>query len=175
MSSMQIRTARKSDLAVMQDIERAAGIWFREIGMPEIADDDPLSQDELARYEQENRAWVAADETDMPVAYLIADIIDGNMHIEQVSVHPRVARRKIGRMLLEHAAVGAAASGIRALTLTTFADVPWNAPYYARCGFRVLDDSELSPGMRAVVDREIAHGLHRWPRVYMRRDLDIPR
>jgi ribosomal protein S18 acetylase RimI-like enzyme len=174
-STMHIRAARKSDLPVMQDIERAAGIWFREIGMPEIADDDPLSRDELARYKQENRAWVAVDEADMPVAYLIADIVDGSMHIEQVSVHPLAARRKIGRALLEHAAVCAAASGIRALTLTTFADVPWNAPYYARCGFRVLDDSELSPGMQGVVDREIAHGLHRWPRVYMRRDLDIPR
>jgi hypothetical protein len=53
-------------------------------------------------------------------------------------------------------------------------EVPWNAPYYARCGFRVLDDSALSPGMQTVRDREIAHGPHRWPRVHMRRDLDIP-
>jgi GNAT superfamily N-acetyltransferase len=115
------------------------------------------------------------DDGDVPAAYLIAGIVDGSMHIEQVSVHPRAARRKIGRMLLEHAAAYAAAGGIRALTLTTFAEVPWNAPYYARCGFRVLDDGALSPGMRAVRDREIAHGLHRWPRVYMRRDLDTPR
>ena len=156
----------------MQDIERAAGSSFREIGMPEIADDEPLPVEELARYWQDNRAWVAADDADVPAAYLIADIVDGSLHIEQVSVHPRAARRKIGRMLLDHAAAYAAARGIGGLTLTTFAEVPWNAPYYARCGFRVLEDSELSPGMRAVSDREIAHGLHRWPRVYMRRDLD---
>jgi N-acetylglutamate synthase-like GNAT family acetyltransferase len=156
----------------MQDIERAAGSWFREIGMPEIADDEPLSVHELARYQRDQRAWVAADDDGVPVAYLIADIVDGDMHIEQVSVHPRAARRKIGGMLLDHAAASAAASGIGALTLTTFAEVPWNAPYYARCGFRVLDDSQLSPGMRAIWDREIAHGLHRWPRVFMRRDLN---
>lgn len=170
---MHIRTAATSDLPLMQDIERAAGSWFREIGMPEIADDEPLSVHELARYQRDNRAWVAVDDPGVPVAYLIADIVDGAMHIEQVSVHPRAARRKIGRMLLEHAAADAAARGLRALTLTTFAEVPWNAPYYARCGFRVLDDTELSPGMRAIWDREIAHGLHRWPRVFMRRDLDI--
>jgi GNAT superfamily N-acetyltransferase len=169
---MYIKAARSGDLAVMQDIERAAGSWFREVGMPEIADDEPLPLDELGRYLREDRAWVAADEADVPVAYLIADIVDGHMHIEQVSVHPRAARRKIGAMLLEHAAANAAASGIGALTLTTFTEVPWNAPYYARCGFRVLADSELSPGMRAIRDREIAHGLHRWPRVYMRRDLE---
>jgi ribosomal protein S18 acetylase RimI-like enzyme len=171
--AVRIRAASVSDLPVMQDIERAAGTWFREIGMPEIADDDPPSAHELARYQRDHRAWVAADEAGAPVAYLIADMVDDAMHIEQVSVHPRAARRGIGRMLLEHAAADAAAKGLRSLTLTTFAEVPWNAPYYARCGFRVLDDAELSPGMRAIRDREIAHGLHRWPRVFMRRDLEI--
>jgi ribosomal protein S18 acetylase RimI-like enzyme len=169
---MNIRTARQSDLPVLQDIERAAGSWFREIGMPEIADDEPLPLDELARYQQSSRAWVAADDTDIPAAYLIADIVDGNLHIEQVSVHPRAARRKIGRMLLDRAAAYAAANGIHALTLTTFAEVPWNAPYYSRCGFRVLAGRELSPGMQVIWDREVEHGLHRWPRVYRRRDLD---
>jgi GNAT superfamily N-acetyltransferase len=158
----------------MQDIERAAGRWFRAIGMPEIADDEPLPVAELARYRKDGHAWVAADDGDVPAAYLIAGIVDGSLHIEQMSVHPRAARRKIGRLLLDHAAAYAAARGIRGLTLTTFAEVPWNAPYYARCGFRVLEDSELSPGMWAVKDREIAHGLHRWPRVCMRRDLHTP-
>ena len=169
---MDIRLAGESDLAVMQDIERAAGCWFRDIGMPEIADDEPLPLGELARYRDDGRAWVAADDAGVPAAYLIAGIVDGGLHIEQVSVHPRAARRGIGRMLLDHAAAYAGARGIRALTLAAFAEVPWNAPYYARCGFRVLDDTELSPGLRAVKDREAAHGLHRWPRVFMRRDLD---
>jgi hypothetical protein len=147
---------------------------FCEIGMAEIAGDEPLPVAELARYRQDGRAWVAAVDADVPAAYLIAGVVDGSLHIEQVSVHPRAAGRKIGRMLLDHAAAYAAAQGIRALTLTTFAEVPWNAPYYARCGFRVLTGSELSPGMRAVNDREVAHGLHRWPRVSMRRDLHTP-
>lgn len=155
----------------MQDIERAAGSLFRDIGMPEIAEDEPLSLGELARYRRDGRAWVAAGDAGVPAAYLIAGIVDGGVHIEQVSVQPWAARRGIGRMLLEHAAAYAGARGICVLTLTTFAEVPRNAPYYARCGFRVLDDSELSPGMRAVRAHEAAHGLHRWPRVFMRRDL----
>ena len=64
-----------------------------------------------------------------------------------------------------------AATGVPALTLTTFTDVPWNAPYYVRCGFRILADAQLTPGLRAIRDREAAHGLDRWPRVCMRRDL----
>jgi GNAT superfamily N-acetyltransferase len=168
---VHIRAVRQTELAVLRDIERAAGECFRDVGMPEIAEDEPLPLDVLARYQQAGRAWVATDPTDVPVGYLIADVVDGNLHVEQVSVHPRCARRGMGRRLLDHLADQATATGVPALTLTTFADVPWNAPYYARCGFLPLDDSDLTPGLRAVREREAAHGLDRWPRLCMRRDL----
>jgi hypothetical protein len=61
--------------------------------------------------------------------------------------------------------------GLDAVTLTTFRDVAWNAPYYERCGFRVLDETELGPGLRRVRDTEAAHGLDPARRVCMRRDL----
>ena len=169
---MRIRAAVEDDLPVMREIERAAGAVFAEIGMREIADDEPLSLAELAGYQREGRAWVADDGAGRPVAYLIADLVDGNVHIEQVSVHPVAARQGIGRGLLEHAAAYATARGASALTLTTFAEVPWNAPYYARCGFRVVPDSDLSPGLNDIRSREIAHGLYRWPRVTMWRPLN---
>ncbi|WP_405559573.1 GNAT family N-acetyltransferase [Streptomyces sp. NBC_01180] len=164
---MTVRTAHADDLPILQDIERAAGRCFRDIGMPEIADDEPLSLDELARYQRAGLAWVAVNEANSPVAYLIADRVGGNFHIEQVSVHPDSARRGIGRSLMDHVADRAAADGISALTLTTFADVPWNAPYYARCGFRPLDENELGHGLREIRAREAAHGLDRWPRLCM--------
>jgi GNAT superfamily N-acetyltransferase len=169
---MDIRTARLDDLPFLQDIERAAGSCFRDIGMPEIADDEPLPLDELARYQRAGTAWVADDHTGTPVAYLLAEPepepVDGSLHIEQVSVHPRHAHRRIGRALIDHLAAHAAAP---ALTLTTFAEVPWNAPYYARCGFRILADDALTPGLCAIRRREAAHGLERWPRVCMRKEI----
>jgi GNAT superfamily N-acetyltransferase len=166
---MHIRAVRDEELPVLQDIERAAGESFREIGMPEIADDEPFPLDVLATYRRAGRAWVAVD--DRPIAYLVADLVDGNLHVEQVSVHPDSARRGIGRALLDHVADQAAADGFPALTLTTFTEVPWNAPYYRRCGFRCLEEGELTPGLREVLDREAAHGLDRWPRACMRREL----
>ena len=63
-----------------------------------------------------------------------------------------------------------AAGGLPALTLTTFAKVPWNAPYYLRCGFRVLDDAEVTAGLRATRQRAAAAGVDRLARVCMRRD-----
>jgi GNAT superfamily N-acetyltransferase len=103
--------------------------------------------------------------------YLLAAPVDGNLHIEQVSVHPDFARRGVGRALIDHLAELAAADGIPALTLTTFVHVAWNAPYYLRCGFRSLGQTELTPGLVAIRRQESAHGLDLWPRVCMRRDL----
>ncbi|MFJ5294816.1 MULTISPECIES: GNAT family N-acetyltransferase [unclassified Streptomyces] len=168
---MTIRRAQADDLPVLQDIERAAGRCFRGIGMPEIADDEPLPLEELARYQRAGLAWVAVGEANVPVAYLIADRVDGNFHIEQVSVHPDSARCGIGRSLLDHLADRAAADGVPALTLTTFADVPWNAPYYARCGFQPLDGRRAGPRLREIRAREAADGLDRWPRLCMIRAL----
>ncbi|MFD7257758.1 GNAT family N-acetyltransferase [Streptomyces sp. NPDC059874] len=178
---MRIRAARDVELTALQDIERAAGLCFRDIGMPEIADDEPLPLGELARYVAAGLAWVAVDGTGTgadaeagaapPVAYLIADRVDGGLHVEQVSVHPDRARRGIGRALLDRLAERAVREGAPALTLTTFTEVPWNAPYYERCGFRPLDDGALTPGLREIRAREAEHGLDRWPRVCMRRVL----
>jgi GNAT superfamily N-acetyltransferase len=168
---MPIRAVRLDELPVLQDIERAAGQCFRDIGMPEIAEDEPLPLGELARYRDAGLAWVVADDSDAAVAYLIADRVDGNLHVEQVSVHPGSARRGVGRSLLDHLAARAASEGAPAVTLTTFAQVPWNAPYYARCGFQLMDDTRLTPGLRKIREREPALGLDRWPRVCMRRAL----
>nr|QZD55812.1 GNAT family N-acetyltransferase [Glycomyces sp. TRM65418] len=139
--------------------------------MSPIADDEPLSLDDLARFQRSGLAWVAVDGEDRPVAYLIAEPVDGALHIEQVSVHPDWAHRRIGRRLIEHAAGHAAAQDMEALTLTTFTEVAWNAPYYARCGFEPIPANSLTPGLRKIRDREAAHGLDRWPRTCMRRIL----
>ncbi|MFD3538403.1 GNAT family N-acetyltransferase [Streptomyces sp. NPDC058662] len=169
---MRIRAARADELHLLQDIERAAGLCFRDVGMAEVADDDPLPLDELARYVRSGLAWVAVDAADSPVGYLIADRVDGALHVEQVSVDPGSARRGVGRALIDRLADHAVREGVRALTLTTFTDVPWNAPYYAaRCGFRTLGGEELTPGLLEIRAAETAHGLDRWPRVCMRRTL----
>ncbi|MET8840151.1 MULTISPECIES: GNAT family N-acetyltransferase [Streptomyces] len=177
---MRIRSARRSDLPVLQDIERAAGEPFRALGMAFVADDDPPPLDLLESYRQAGRCWVATDPLsatgDRPLGYVLADPVDDALHIEQVSVDPAAARRGIGRDLIAHLAALAARRGMTALTLTTFTDVPWNAPYYARIGFRVLAEGELTDGLRAIRAEEAQHGLDRWPRVCMRRELSpVPR
>jgi hypothetical protein len=57
------------------------------------------------------------------------------------------------------------------VTLTTFTEVPFNGPLYQRCGFRVLDGDEETPGLRAIRAHEASVGLDKWPRCCMRRDV----
>ena len=123
----------------------------------------------LHGYQRAGHAWVATDNDGQPIAYLLLDVVDGAAHIEQVSVHPDHARRGLGRALLSVAEEWAARQGLSALTLTTFTDVPWNAPYYSRLGFRVVAEDDWTPGLIRIRNHEAALGLDAWPRTVMRR------
>jgi GNAT superfamily N-acetyltransferase len=168
---MLIRDARAAEVPRLREMDWEAGQIFRDIEMPMVAEFEPRTLTELDVARRDGLLWVAADEDDIPASFLMAVPLDGCLHVDQLSTAPASARRGLGRALLDHAADQARAGGLPALTLTTFADVPWNGPYYERCGFRVLRDDEITPGLREVRAHEDALGLDRWPRVCMRRDL----
>ena len=88
-----------------------------------------------------------------------------------MDVHPSFGRRGVGTRLLAAVRDWARAQGQAAVTLTTFRDVPWNAPFYGRAGFRALAQRELSPGLRERVRDEAARGLDPATRVVMILDL----
>ncbi|WP_070379271.1 GNAT family N-acetyltransferase [Rhodococcus sp. WMMA185] len=169
-----IRSAVSTDLTTIQDIEIAAGAVFRDIGMDAVADDPPFTLEELTEYLRTECVWVAVDAHDTPVAYALVALVDGAAHIEQVSVHPGHARRRLGALLLDEISAWAAERGLSALTLTTFADVPWNAPYYERLGFRPIQERDLTPGLFRIREAEARHGLTAWPRVTMTRPVTGP-
>lgn len=105
------------------------------------------------------------------VGYLLLDVVAGAAHIEQVSGDPTHARRRIGAQLIEAAGDWARHHGLRAMTLTGFALVPRNAPYYTRLGLAVLPDEAQSPELREIRRTEAERGLDTWPRVAVRRSL----
>jgi ribosomal protein S18 acetylase RimI-like enzyme len=220
-----IRPGRPADGVVLREIERLAGERFREVGMGEVADDEPLSLDTLASYAARRRSWVAvATEQDggarpggpapgsdpfaggaparddgsragegttageagegsapagddvgdrgTPVGYLLVDVVDGCAHVEQVSVRPDHQGMGVGRALMDRARAWAVATRRPAVTLTTFANVPWNRPLYEHLGFRVMDESEIGPELQAVRWAEAAHGLDPATRACMRLDVE---
>jgi GNAT superfamily N-acetyltransferase len=166
-----IRPPRRDELELLRRIERDAGRAFAEIGMAEIAADEPLSVGELEAFRADGRAWVAVDARDRPVAYLLSSVVDGCAHIDQVSVATAQAGRGLGAALIEHLAATALTEDRPALTLTAFRDVPWNAPYYRRLGFAIVEPSDQGPELAALVGREARTIPGDAPRVAMRRPL----
>src|SRR5207302_10561486 len=66
-----IREARQEDLPGLREIERRAGELFREVGMDAVADDEPPTLSELIPYVRDGRAWVATNDREVPVSYLL--------------------------------------------------------------------------------------------------------
>lgn len=166
---IETRRARRDELESLREIERDAGRAFAAIGMAEIAAHEPLSVTELASFVRAGHAWVAIDPSGHPIGYIVSDVVDGCAHIEQVSVAPAHARRGMGTALINRLDADAAAENRPALTLTTFRDVPWNAPFYARLGFVVLGPAEQGPELRALIEREASLIPGDAARVAMRR------
>jgi GNAT superfamily N-acetyltransferase len=166
-----IRLAQETDAARIREVILIAGAAFREAGMAEVSDNPPGPVEEIAATVRGGLVWVAVDADDSLVGCAFADVVDGTAHVEQVSVHPDSAGRGLGALLVDRIAEWGAEQGLSALTLTTFADVPWNGPYYRRLGFVEIPDAELGPQLRSIREVEAALGLDRWPRIAMTREL----
>ena len=167
-----MRLAVADDITAMQALEVDAGSRFREIGMDEIADDDPPAADLLEAHIDNASAWVAvAAGTGTVLGYALASMVDDEGHLDQVSVAGDAGRRGIGTALVEQVCAWSVAHGAASVTLTTFRDVPFNAPYYRTIGFADVGEAECGPELRAVRDTERDLGLDIAPRIAMRRRL----
>jgi GNAT superfamily N-acetyltransferase len=157
-----VRIAEPGDLAQLPDIDSRAESLFRVSGLnlPEL----PFPIDAL---HDSKIVYVAGRP---PVAFVQLDEVDGNAHVQELAVLPAHMRQGLGSSLLDAACAWARENGYQAITLTTYADVAWNAPFYAARGFIELD--ELTPELAEIRDWERDVGLDEvGRRVAMRRDL----
>lgn len=103
-------------------------------------------------------ALVAIDADDRPLGFAHVLEFDARFHLEQLSVDPDAQGRGIGAALLAAAEDGVRARGASVVTLRTFADVPWNAPFYRRHGYV---DADLPVAMTGLLEAEVRLGLLR--------------
>jgi len=158
-----IRPADPDEYPKLFEIERRADVLFAVAGRGPLP--DPATAHELIH--EAKAVFVAGRPA---VGFARVDVVDGLAHLEQLSVVPSQMRRGIGSALLEAACAWALEQGYPAMTLTTFADVEWNAPFYAERGFAPTTD--LGPELAELWDWENDLGLDRiGTRVVMRRDL----
>lgn len=183
--TVPIERARPDQVEALCAIERAAVQLFR--GHPawssyaQMAIPPELLHAAIAR----GLVWVALDH-ETPVGFVwLDDTLDnalpednglGNglpgdaaVGIAEIDVLPSHGQRGIGAALLEHACDWARRAGYRRVDLGTLADVPWNAPFYARQGFSAVD--KRAPEFALARERDRENGFPDTLRVFMSRAL----
>jgi GNAT superfamily N-acetyltransferase len=169
-SGYAIAAARPRDLARLPAIELAAARLL-EGHAPESVLTATTPPDVLRQAQRAGRLWVALA-GDVPVGFAHVEVHECDVaHLEEIDVEPRHGRRGLGTMLMTRVCDWAAANGYDSITLTTFRDVAWNMPFYARFGFEIVPRARLSPALRAIVADEARRGLDPGRRVVMRRAL----
>ncbi len=141
----EIRPADPDELASLTEIEQSADQLFAVSGfgaLPLIESAPPVHVVVAGR---------------PPIGFARLSVVDGAAHLDQLSVLPRFMRRGIGSALVAAAERWAKDASFSELTLTTFADVAWNGPFYAALGFEPTTD--LTPGLAALRDQERRAGL----------------
>lgn len=173
MRGYRVRLARPDELAALPAIEEAAGGLFRQTAYPWIADPaECMSLDHLAACQDSWNLWVAAGADDRPVGFAAFAQYPDQSWLGELSVHPEHAGRRLGAALIEAGARFYGGRGSPRMTLTTFRDVPWNAPYYARLGFSIVEDLSAEARLAEQVSRELAWGVPEGSRVAMVRRLN---
>jgi len=154
----RVRPARAADLRHLAPIEDAGGPQFAELFGEAI---EPIllspAMDGRQRAAEPGFLLVATPEGEgAPIGFVHVLVIDGQAHLEQVSVHPDHQRRGIGRGLVEAAMAEARAQGFDRLSLCTYRDVPWNGPFYRSLGFTEVAEADYAPYQARLREQERA-------------------
>ena len=175
-----IRPARAHEVAGLPEVERDGDRRYRGYDGVPAGFDDTVAVATLEKAAAEGRLWVAgtvveggADEAGI-LGFALAEVVDGQAHLAQLSVRLDAQGRGVGRRLVDTVLSWAADGGLDGVTLCTFADVSWNRPLYEHLGFVVLPDERWTPGLRALFEADGELGLDLSRRVVMVRTVPAP-
>jgi GNAT superfamily N-acetyltransferase len=176
-----IRPARAGEISALGEVERDGDRRYAGYDGVPAGFDDVVEPSTLERARQEGRLWVAAGmsgrETEQGsgdgeiIGFALADTLDGEGHLAQLSVRLAFQGQGVGRRLVDAVVAWARDGSVAAVTLCTFGDVGWNRALYERLGFVVVPEEQWTPQVRAAFEAEGALGLDLDRRVVMRLDL----
>jgi predicted N-acetyltransferase YhbS len=173
-SGYTIRSAHAEELSLLAQIERSAAALFLDTPYAFLANDEPLSLEFVRQRFQVGQVWVAVDPQNVVVGFAITRELDDTIYLQEMDVAPAHGQKGLGSAFVETVCTWAQLQGYGAISLSTFRDLAWNAPFYSKLGFRILDESELSMGFQQIRQQELEAGLPISARVIMYRELQPP-
>lgn len=166
-----VRRGASADLPLLGDIERDAAELYREVGYDFCADGPVRDAEELRTALDTGAVFVACTADGRICGFALVWRVDGCAHLLELAVCPRDQGKRLGRCLIDAAEGWTKAEGLAELTLTTYRDVSWNAPFYRRLGYQVFDPEGWRSGLAAIQHEEAESGFAVQPRVAMRKRL----
>lgn len=162
-----IRDRLPADDAALVIVENRASELFRAYGYAIVAD-APLADVEVLRAMIAGQdVRVAVDGSDRPVGYAVFGAVGAFLHLRELSVDPGHGRRGIGSALVAEVIDAARSGSFAGVSLTTFRDVPFNAPFYRRLGFREAEFAQAPEALRSRFFAEIPAGIDPASRLLM--------
>ncbi len=158
-----LRLARPEDAEFLPAIEQSAAQLFKaDPQLAHLANAEVITQERHRILIGKGRCLVALHDNRI-AGFLSAISVGREIHILELSVHADCQRMGMGSGLVRAAIVDARNSGFQALTLTTFSDVEWNAPFYAALGFVAVEDLSAHPRLAELLVKETATALQAGP------------
>lgn len=154
-----IMKAESRHLPLLNAIELAAAQIFPEHYLPEHILSETLLMDVLLAANAQGLLWVAVDACGAPVGYVLVQVVDGMALLAQMDVHPDHGRQGLGTALIRQAIRKIREKGLSECYLTTFADIAWNAPFYAKLGFSVVGEADMPKAIAEILREEQERGL----------------
>ena len=118
----------------------------------------------------EKRLWVAT-RGEATIGFALASVVDNLGYVDELGVRPEFGRQGAGRQLVATVIDWARAEGFPRLTLVTFRHLAWNAPFYAKLGFKEMEAPEHGRELAGLIEEERLIGINITNRVAMRLDL----
>lgn len=155
MPQITIRAGTAEDFALLPDLEaRADQSYLTLPGLETLLDEINITDDAGPETEPGTELFMA--ETEAPIGFVYAYDADDCTFISQIAVVPEAQKLGAGTALLNAIADAAQQAGKRGVTLMTFRDVPWNAPFYAKRGYTILTPAEMGPELASLFARDVA-------------------
>ena len=98
---MRIELAQRTHLTQIPAIELAAASMFSELDLPQNVRYRVTDTETLRDAWDDSRIWVALNYADKAVGFAMADIVDGQAHLDEMNVLPDYGRRGIGTQLVQ--------------------------------------------------------------------------
>jgi len=171
MSNYLIRLARHKDVKAIKEIELAASSRFKGLGLVDDLLDHHFDQALLKNLMAEQQVWIAEEKDGKPIGFAIAAVLGKLAYLEELDVLPAHGRQGVGRSLVAAVVDWARAERFRHLSLSTFAHIPWNAPFYQRLNFEILPPQKWETELHEIHILEEKIGLPIEQRVFMRLQL----